>query len=194
MALLLIDASNPATEEKDKLEDKKQLKQVWIFLVNYAVTLATFMLIYNASHFHLELVYNVVSVMMTLIVSMGTIAAIVHAYHHQDSSSSDPSPLDGSIFAVCNAAIIAAFYTSIPQEYPHMAAFNLRTTSVAALVISFILPLICSFDFLWKSRFPVKYVALDGLVVIDSFVRTAIVVATMWDITTANRWPEAIST
>jgi hypothetical protein len=191
------------------------LKRLWLFLLHYMVTLPILMLMYNASHFHLDIVYNVVTVMMTLVISLGSSTAIVAAYNH----TTEKPVFDQGMFSFCNVAIIVVLYLIVPQEYPHFSESSLMTMSVTTLLVFLLPSILCSFDKLWtptkgsmsdltkstlglvkkeeSSSKPLlspplpaplqKCIGLDALTVLDFGFRTGVMIAVMMDMNKANR-------
>jgi hypothetical protein len=162
------------------------------------------MLMYNASHFHLDIMYNVVTVMMTLVISIGSTTAIISAFHDTPKSAgytkvaqgpetqgtNGQTNSDGSVFAWCNIALIVVLYTIIPQEYPHFASSNLMNMSVATLVFFVLLPIFCAWNVAWRNSLnntKTQCIGLDTSTVVDFFFKTGLIISIMVDISNANK-------
>jgi hypothetical protein len=120
----------------------------YLFLMNYATTLPIVMFLYNASHFHLDLLYTVISSLLMFIVGLITTTAI--NYGASISSKDVKSNIDHGLFTFCNFVLVSLVYSIVPREYPFHPYSYVQSVTPLVVICYTIIPLLCSFDKIWK--------------------------------------------
>lgn len=118
-------------------------RNVWDFVTHSLFSMPVLMLLYNASHYHLDTTYNIVSGMVMLsIVAISSVATISHA---TDQKILHPS-FDRGVFSMCTILLIVTLYAMIPPLATRYRETNTMVLTTWVLLLKIIRPIFCSFN------------------------------------------------
>jgi hypothetical protein len=145
----------------------------------YGSMIPILMLLYNITHYHLDVIYNIVSIMLVIVILLVVASSITF---YKTGTTPDSINLDKGLFSVCCVALIGTLYSIIPpDDILSTMTHTMRVTPWVLCIYLFFPPLV-SFSELWAHKTTMRF-----FFYIDFILSKAILVACIVDILQMNK-------
>jgi hypothetical protein len=111
---------------------------LYTYLCTFVCCVPITVYMYNISHFHMDLGYNIISIMMACTIALSCATSIVYACMVQRRTTTLHSNTLGSILSTCITIMLAAMYAMIPPShllYPQTQTAHATTWGMVLLLL-----------------------------------------------------------